>query len=76
MEIDGVSVLIVMTPIAADNPVEVTKQLCSAKYPVYLVRREADGTIHPVVPGSWPEKLRSKNIAALHWTKVPVRPLD
>jgi hypothetical protein len=76
IEIDGVDVLVVLTPIEGGTPERVeaiTQQLCSASYPVVLATRASDGTYRFSGHPTFSEKLRARNATDLHWTSIPVR---
>ena len=75
IEIDGVDVLVVLTPIDAgteERVLKVTKQLCSMLDPVVLAHPLSDGTYRFSGHPSFSEKLRARNATDLHWTNIPV----
>jgi hypothetical protein len=83
LEFEGQEILLVKIPIpplnhppgaSIDNvvkPIDFLFQM--QKYmPVVLACQKSDGTLTPVAPQEWMEKLRSKTILAAHLTKVPI----
>jgi len=83
LEIDGQEILLVKIPMPPQkvpvNPTveEATKSVdylvrLQQHLPVVFVCPESDGTLTPVSPPQWREKLRSKTILASQLTKIPI----
>jgi len=75
IELDGVEVLVILTPFAMDFEEEDTiRQICecSRKFPVVFARLQADGKYSFFGNAPYEERLRAKSAAGISWTKVPI----
>ena len=83
IEIDGQEILLIKVPMPAAktsaNPTseEATKSIdylirLQKQIPVVFVSQKSDGTLTPVGPAEWREKIRSKTILASHLMKIPI----
>jgi hypothetical protein len=83
LEIEGQEILLVKIPMPPQkvppNPTveEATKSVdclvrLQKQLPVVFVQPKSDGTLTPVAPPEWMEKLRSKTILASQLMKIPI----